>query len=313
MSAGDEADLTRCYDMLLRARVALHLATERAGDVLRLEEQDATAVQGGWTERRQPDGIGRGGGPNRRLAVRGELGTGRPSPGRSPPIGRSLPVWSSSTVRSNWSPAPIRRPIRRSSCKAAVAAARNDVRIGRATLDLLHREIEGWPGNWPVGATDELVALLLEGHRAIPVLEALDQRELFSRLLPEWEPVRSKPQRNAYHRFTVDRHLWEAAANAAESGRPGGPPRPARDGRAAARHRQGIPGRSHRGRHGHRAPTRTAARLLGRRGRHAGGDGGASPAAARRRDAPRSHRRRDDRTGRRGRSARSSDSSCSMR
>jgi len=48
------------------------------------------------------------------------------------------------------------------------------------------------------------------------VLESLDQRDLVARLLPEWEPVRSRPQRNAYHRFTVDRHLWEAAANAAE-------------------------------------------------------------------------------------------------
>ena len=28
--------------------------------------------------------------------------------------------------------------------------------------------------------------------------------------------MRSRPQRNAYHRFTVDRHLWEAAANASQ-------------------------------------------------------------------------------------------------
>ena len=72
-----------------------------------------------------------------------------------------------------------------------------------------------WPQPWPTGAADELVALLLEGQRAIPVLESLDQAELFTRMLPEWAAVRSRPQRNAYHRFTVDRHLWEAAAQAA--------------------------------------------------------------------------------------------------
>ena len=97
----------------------------------------------------------------------------------------------------------------------ATAAARTGLRIERASLDRLAEETAPWPDPWPAGASDELVALLLEGHAAIPALESLDRRDLISRVLPEWEPVRSRPQRNAYHRFTVDRHLWEAAANAA--------------------------------------------------------------------------------------------------
>ena len=72
-----------------------------------------------------------------------------------------------------------------------------------------------FPHPWPAGAVDDLSALLLSGRAAIPVLETLDQRGLMVKVLPEWEPVRSRPQRNAYHRYTVDRHLWEAAAQAA--------------------------------------------------------------------------------------------------
>ena len=46
------------------------------------------------------------------------------------------------------------------------------------------------------------------------VLETLDRFDLITRIIPEWEPVRSRPQRNAFHQFTVDRHLMEAAAQA---------------------------------------------------------------------------------------------------
>ena len=70
------------------------------------------------------------------------------------------------------------------------------------------------PEPWPAAAVGELVALLGAGPAVVHVIEALDQAQLFSRLFPEWDKVRCKPQRNAVHRFTVDRHLVEAVAEA---------------------------------------------------------------------------------------------------
>jgi [protein-PII] uridylyltransferase len=58
--------------------------------------------------------------------------------------------------------------------------------------------------------------LLALGRPAVDKMESLDQHGLLERLIPEWSAVRNKPQRNAYHTYTVDRHLLEAAALAAE-------------------------------------------------------------------------------------------------
>jgi [protein-PII] uridylyltransferase len=99
--------------------------------------------------------------------------------------------------------------------RAARAAAVHDTRIDRASLDRLRREAPRFPEPWPEGAREVLADVLLAGPPAIRVFETLDQRGLLVNLIPEWEAVRSRPQRNAYHRFTVDRHLVEAAAGAA--------------------------------------------------------------------------------------------------
>ena len=97
--------------------------------------------------------------------------------------------------------------------RAAAAAADLKTPFDRASLE---RSRGIGDVDWDVGTRDAFVALLRAGRGAVPVFEALDQAGVLTRLLPEWDRIRSLPQRNAYHRFTVDRHLLEAVAECAE-------------------------------------------------------------------------------------------------
>jgi [protein-PII] uridylyltransferase len=102
------------------------------------------------------------------------------------------------------------------SLRAAAAAAQSGLRMSPHTLARLAQESAPMPVPWPRAARDALVSLLGAGRPAVAVWEALDQVGLVERLIPQWAPVRSAPQRNAVHRFTVDRHLVEAAVEAAK-------------------------------------------------------------------------------------------------
>ncbi len=99
--------------------------------------------------------------------------------------------------------------------RVAAAAAQANVTIATSTLDRFAAEVATIETPWPAAARASFVRLLGAGRSALRVIEALDRFRLFERVLPEWEAVRCKPQRNAYHRFTVDRHLCETAMNAA--------------------------------------------------------------------------------------------------
>ena len=98
--------------------------------------------------------------------------------------------------------------------RAAAAAAQAGLPLAPRTLARL-AECPPLPVPWPAAARDALLSLLGAGHAAIGVWEALDPEGLLTALIPDWERVRNRPQRNPLHRFTVDRHLVECAANAA--------------------------------------------------------------------------------------------------
>lgn len=100
--------------------------------------------------------------------------------------------------------------------RAAAAAARTDLLLSPYTLKVLAVHTPPAPEPWPAELRWSFLRLLAAGRAAVPVLEQLDQEGLLVRLIPEWDRVRSLPQRHPWHRYTVDRHLIEAAAAAAE-------------------------------------------------------------------------------------------------
>ena len=94
----------------------------------------------------------------------------------------------------------------------AVVAAEQQLRIHRDTL----RSIADCDVPvWDAVNLDLFVRLLRSGARLIEVVESLEQVDAVARILPEWSHVRSLPQRNAYHRHTVDRHLLETVVQCA--------------------------------------------------------------------------------------------------
>jgi [protein-PII] uridylyltransferase len=98
--------------------------------------------------------------------------------------------------------------------RAAAAAARAGLPLAPRALSRLS-QCPPLPVPWPDGAREALVTLLGTGQAAIGVWEALDQEGMLPDLIPDWERVRNRPQRNPLHTFTVDRHLVETAARAA--------------------------------------------------------------------------------------------------
>ena len=214
--AVDDAALAAAADLLLSVRVELHRLTGRASDRLALQEQDAVAAALG---RADADALmACVAGAARTIAYASDDGwrqalrrleRRRPSP--RPLLGGEFVLDGDEVHLGDRAQLDDDTVVLR----AAATAARNDAVLSPAALQTLASSAALPSAPWTAAARTALVELLACGRPAIRVVESLDQCGLLERLLPEWQPVRSRPQRNAYHRFTVDRHLVEAAAEAA--------------------------------------------------------------------------------------------------
>jgi [protein-PII] uridylyltransferase len=212
------------YEQILDARHVLHEVTGRRLDRLVLEEQDEVARTLGLLDGdallRNLAGAartiayamdhafrqtGRAGG-RKTLSVRSRLA----KPERRP-LADGVVEQDGEVVLARAAD-PARDPSL--VLRAAAAAAQSGLPLAPRALARL-ADCPALPVPWPDDARDALIALLGAGADAIAVWEALDQEGLLTVLIPDWERVRNRPQRNPLHRFTVDRHLVECAANAA--------------------------------------------------------------------------------------------------
>ncbi|MEU8784546.1 [protein-PII] uridylyltransferase [Streptomyces sp. NPDC048637] len=226
---GLEAARTR----LLDARDALHLTTGRATDRLSLQEQDQVATALGMLDAdallRQTyesartisyaaDVTWREVGRVLRArsvkpTLRGLLHGRTAGKGERSPLAEGVVELDGEAVLARTT-RPERDPVL--VLRAAAAAAQAGLplathAIRRCATAIATRPL---PVPWPAEAREQLVTLLGAGTHTVPVWEALEAEGIITRLLPDWERVRCRPQRNPVHTWTVDRHLVETAVRA---------------------------------------------------------------------------------------------------
>ncbi|WP_405762571.1 [protein-PII] uridylyltransferase [Streptomyces sp. NBC_00045] len=215
---------------LLDARDALHLVTGRATDRLALQEQDQVATQLGLLDAdallrevyeaarvvayagdvtwREVGRVLRARAARPRL--RGLLGPRGAAVERAP-LAEGV-VESDGEAVLALAARPDRDPVL--ALRFGAAAAQAGLPVSLHAVRRLAAQAKPLPVPWPAEAREQLVTLLGAGEPTVAVWEALEAEGLITRLLPDWERVRCRPQRNPVHTWTVDRHLVETAVRA---------------------------------------------------------------------------------------------------
>jgi [protein-PII] uridylyltransferase len=186
-------------EFLVRTRSALHLLTGRGTERLVLEQQPAIAAAMGFVD--EP-GIAAVDALTRSIFEHAR----QLEHVRSSVFDRYL---------RGASPRPAIEPSPEGVLRAFADVARDGGVMPAVSLDDVEAVGIAGPVRWTEDVRDAFLGLLRLGRSAVPALETLDRLGLLERFVPAWAPVRCRPQRDPYHRSSVDVHLLESFAEMA--------------------------------------------------------------------------------------------------
>jgi [protein-PII] uridylyltransferase len=197
LRAAERAAVDDAVEFLVRVRSAVHLETGRSGDRLVMDLQPSVARALGFEDEpglRAVDALMRNVFEHARQVehvvgsvfdrfLRGDTGA----------------------AEIDGTPAGVLRVL--------IESARARGVLSPATLDAV--EDAGLPESveWTDEVRDAFLELLAVGLEGVRALETLDRLGLFERYLPAWSAVRCRPQRDPYHRYSVDVHLLVTLAS----------------------------------------------------------------------------------------------------
>jgi [protein-PII] uridylyltransferase len=193
LGPGERASLAAAEEFLTRVRSALHLETGKRADRLVLDQQPAVARAMGFSDEPRllaEDGLMRALFEHARSVeyLTEEILIERRRPGE----GR---------VRAPSPPTDVESVLRLFVGSDGASRSPLPAELDAAKALELTDEL-----SWTDETRDAFLAVL-RSERGSRSLGTLDRLDILGRLIPEWRGVRCRPQRDPYHRSTVDVHL----------------------------------------------------------------------------------------------------------